>query len=140
MRTNTQTATTTTAAPVAVATPPAPTGIVDLSTLDLGAGFGFAPGQTAVGVPTPKAPRVPGVAANCRSRSYYAGVLIAQTGHANGITAGMVGQLNTMYGTANAVESASRLRYAWAAIRGYLAANGLPVPGPCGSNGNSVGS
>lgn len=87
-----------------------------------------------VAAPTPPAaPAKPakqnlGVRVGAKTRSTYAGLVLAQTGLAVGCPPSSVAAINTAFGTVNNVESFSRLRYAHHAITAYLAANGIPVP------------
>jgi hypothetical protein len=140
--------TTATTKPAPVATPAAAQPIaaptvqtVDLTALDLGAALGFAPGQTAV-VAGKTRPVAFGVNPNARTRAHYAGLVLAQTGLANGIPPHAAGMVDSRMGAANPTESGICLRNAWHAISAYLAANGIAVPPavPAGSNGNGIGS
>jgi hypothetical protein len=55
--------------------------VVDLSTIDFGVPAGFY-GPT----PAPTRAAAFGVSKTAKTRAYYAGIVVAQNGHANGIT------------------------------------------------------
>jgi hypothetical protein len=76
----------------------------------------------ATATPAPKPAKVPGVAPAAKTRAYYAGVVIGRHGHAAGVTAAMVAEVNEAYGKPNDEESEICLRNAWHAIRGYVEA------------------
>ncbi|MCH9652593.1 MAG: hypothetical protein K0U86_08670 [Planctomycetes bacterium] len=82
-------------------------------------------------IPTPETkqeaattPKTPGVRA-IKSRSFYAGQVIAKHGLAAGVTDAMVVELDTAYGAPNPRESLFCLRNSWHAVRGF---NGLDNP------------
>jgi len=130
----------TTPAPVAPVAQPAPAPVTNgnphtpavaamLANLNIVGGLGGIPNSTPA--PAPAAPvlvKTPGVNPNARTRAGFAGLVIAQMGHANGITPNMVGMLCTMYGVQNATESQICLRNAWHAIGQYCKANGITPP------------
>lgn len=117
----------TTTTPAAVVAPTVAPATVDLANMDIVGGLGGIATATPA-VATNKKPKVPGVAANTRTRAYHAGCVVAQHGHANGIVPGMITQVNEAYGDQNDIESGICLRNAWHAIRGFLAVSGTPVP------------
>ena len=65
--------------------------------------------------------KTPGVRAT-KSRSFYAGQVIARHGLAAGVTDAMVAELDTAYGVPNPRESLFCLRNSWHTVRGF---NGL---------------
>ena len=69
--------------------------------------------------PEPEKEQFPGVR-EAKTRSYYAGTVVAKHGMAAGVTKDMLDELNEAFGKANDVESRFRLKDAWHAIRGYL--------------------
>lgn len=85
--------------------------------------------QESVPVPETKqesttTPKTPGVRAT-KSRSFYAGQVIARHGLAAGVTDAMVVELDMAYGVANPRESLFCLRNSWHTVRGF---NGLDDP------------